>query len=167
MVTEVDNVIYNVVILNRNNIQTLKKGDLLRSSKNTAGKFYVEDIRINSDLALVINEQNIRFGYSIDEFINNYVYLKKVENEVIDKEISTILAEKNTKKNNVDHPEHYQVFKDKSGIEPIDIARHLDFDLGNAIKYILRAGNKGNAVEDLNKAIWYIKDKIKMLENEV
>lgn len=167
MVTEVDNVIYNVVVLNRNNIQTLKKGDLLRSSKNTAGKFYVEDIRINSDLALVINEQNIRFGYSIDEFINNYVYLKKVENEVIDKEISTILAEKNTKKNNVDHPEHYQVFKDKSGIEPIDIARHLDFDLGNAIKYILRAGNKGNAVEDLNKAIWYIKDKIKMLENEI
>ena len=167
MVTEVDNVIYNVVVLNRNNIQTLKKGDLLRSSKNTAGKFYVEDIRINSDLALVINEQNIRFGYSIDEFINNYVYLKKVENEVIDKEISTILAEKNTKKNNVDHPEHYQVFKDKSGIEPIDIARHLDFDLGNAIKYILRAGNKGNAIEDLNKAIWYIKDKIKMLENEI
>ena len=167
MVTEVDNVIYNVVVLNRNNIQTLKKGDLLRSSKNTAGKFYVEDIRINSDLALVINEQNIRFGYSIDEFINNYVYLKKVKNEVIDKEISTILAEKNTKKNNVDHPEHYQVFKDKSGIEPIDIARHLDFDLGNAIKYILRAGNKGNAVEDLNKAIWYIKDKIKMLENEI
>lgn len=167
MVTEIDNVIYNVVVLNRNNIQTLKKGDLLRSSKNTAGKFYVEDIRINSDLALVINEQNIRFGYSIDEFINNYVYLKKVENEVIDKEISTILAEKNTKKNNVNHPEHYQVFKDKSGIEPIDIARHLDFDLGNAIKYILRAGNKGNAVEDLNKAIWYIKDKIKMLENEI
>ncbi len=167
MVTEVDNVIYNVIVLNRNNIQILKKGDLLRSSKNTAGKFYVEDIRINSDLALVINEQNIRFGYSIDEFINNYVYLKKVENEVIDKEISTILAEKNTKKNNVDHPEHYQVFKDKSGIEPIDIARHLDFDLGNAIKYILRAGNKGNAVEDLNKAIWYIKDKIKMLENEI
>lgn len=167
MVTEVDNVIYNVIVLNRNNIQILKKGDLLRSSKNIAGKFYVEDIRINSDLALVINEQNIRFGYSIDEFINNYVYLKKVENEVIDKEISTILAEKNTKKNNVDHPEHYQVFKDKSGIEPIDIARHLDFDLGNAIKYILRAGNKGNAVEDLNKAIWYIKDKIKMLENEI
>lgn len=167
MVTEVDNVIYNVIVLNRNNIQILKKGDLLRSSKNTAGKFYVEDIRINSDLALVINEQNIRFGYSIDEFINNYVYLKKVKNEVIDKEISTILAEKNTKKNNVDHPEHYQVFKDKSGIEPIDIARHLDFDLGNAIKYILRAGNKGNAVEDLNKAIWYIKDKIKMLENEI
>lgn len=167
MVTEVDNIIYNVIVLNRNNIQILKKGDLLRSSKNTAGKFYVEDIRINSDLALVINEQNIRFGYSIDEFINNFVYLKKVENEVIDKEISTILAEKNTKKNNVDHPEHYQVFKDKSGIEPIDIARHLDFDLGNAIKYILRAGNKGNAVEDLNKAIWYIKDKIKMLENEI
>lgn len=167
MVTEVDNVIYNVIVLNRNNIQILKKGDLLRSSKNIIGNFYIKNIDISLDLVSIYNEEGIVFDYSIDEFINNYVYLKKVENEVINKEISTILAEKNTKKNNVDHPEHYQVFKDKSGIEPIDIARHLDFDLGNAIKYILRAGNKGNAVEDLNKAIWYIKDKIKILENEI
>ena len=78
----------------------------------------------------------------------------------------------------INHPSHYTWLKDKVGIEVIDITRHLDFDLGNAIKYILRAGKKPiistenininkAAIQDLNKAIWYINDKIKMLENEI
>ena len=53
----------------------------------------------------------------------------------------------------------------------IDIVRWLDFDLGNAIKYILRAGHKEDSsmsiidktIEDLEKAIWYLQDKIKTL----
>lgn len=75
---------------------------------------------------------------------------------------------------NVNHPPHYTWLKDKCGIEVIDITRHMDFDLGNAIKYILRSGhkeessmtNKEKEIEDLKKAIWYLNDKIKMLENE-
>ena len=87
---------------------------------------------------------------------------------------------KNNKKeyDPVNHPPHYNWLKDKCGVEVIDIARHLDFDLGNAIKYILRAGKKPiiskenininkAAIQDLQKAIWYINDKIKMLENEI
>lgn len=76
---------------------------------------------------------------------------------------------------NVNHPPHYTWLKDKCGIEVIDITRHMDFCLGNAIKYILRAGHKKDAslsdnqkeVEDLKKAIWYIKDRIKQLEGDV
>ena len=78
----------------------------------------------------------------------------------------------------VNHPSHYTWLKDKCGIEVIDITRHLDFDLGNAIKYILRAGRKPiinenlsddflrAAIQDLKKALFYINDKINMLENE-
>ena len=74
----------------------------------------------------------------------------------------------------VDHPRHYSYLKELCGIEVIDITRHLDFDLGNAIKYILRSGhkeessmtNKEKEIEDLQKAVWYLNDKIKMLENE-
>lgn len=66
------------------------------------------------------------------------------------------------KKNNVDHPTHYT--SHKSGIECIQIIKHMDFLLGNAMKYIWRAENKNNTVEDLQKAIWYIQEKIKMLE---
>ena len=79
---------------------------------------------------------------------------------------------------NVSHPSHYTWLKDKCGIEVIDVTRHLDFDLGNAIKYILRAGRKPiinenlsddflrAAIQDLKKALFYINDKIDMLENE-
>ena len=74
----------------------------------------------------------------------------------------------------VDHPSHYTWLKELCGIEVIDITRHMDFDLGNAIKYILRSGHKKDSslsdkdktIEDLNKAIWYIKDKINMIKNE-
>lgn len=74
---------------------------------------------------------------------------------------------------NVNHPSHYTWLKDKCGIEVIDIVRHMDFCLGNSIKYILRAGHKQDAsltnkqkeIEDLKKAVWYIEDRIKQLEN--
>lgn len=77
------------------------------------------------------------------------------------------------KNDNVNHPPHYTWLKDKCGIEVIDITRHMDFCLGNAIKYILRAGRKKDAslsnnqkeIEDLEKAIWYIKDRIIQLKH--
>lgn len=72
----------------------------------------------------------------------------------------------------VNHPSHYTWLKDACGIEVIDITRHLDFDIGNAVKYLLRAGRKSEngyddkqkAIEDLQKAVWYINDKIKALQ---
>ena len=75
---------------------------------------------------------------------------------------------------NVNHPPHYTSLKDKCGIEVIDITRHMDFDLGNVVKYVLRQGlkseegmsNKEKAIEDLKKARWYLDDKIKILEGE-
>lgn len=76
------------------------------------------------------------------------------------------------KKDNVNHPSHYTAHP--SGVECIDIVRHYCFAVGNAIKYLWRAGLKGDAymtpkekeIEDLNKAIWYIKDRIETLKKE-
>lgn len=59
----------------------------------------------------------------------------------------------------VNNPKHYT--SHPSGIECIEITRHMGFCLGNAVKYIWRADLKGNDVEDLRKAIWYIEDEIK------
>ena len=58
----------------------------------------------------------------------------------------------------VDHPAHYKGYQVE--VECIDIVRHLPFDLGNAVKYIWRAGKKGNNKmdEDLHKARWYLRD---------
>lgn len=74
-----------------------------------------------------------------------------------------------TKKDNVNHPKHYT--SDPSGIECIDITRHRNFNIGNAIKYLWRAGLKEDKdrklidkqVEDLNKAVWYLVDEIHRL----
>lgn len=72
------------------------------------------------------------------------------------------------KEDNVNHPSHYTWLKKLCGIEVLDITRHLDFNTGNAVKYLLRAGRKDpkKTIEDLEKAIFYIKDKINMLKNE-
>lgn len=78
------------------------------------------------------------------------------------------MASKN-KNNQVNHPKHYT--SDPSGIECIDITRHRNFNIGNAIKYLWRAGLKEDKdrklidkqVEDLNKAVWYLVDEIHRL----
>ena len=64
----------------------------------------------------------------------------------------------------VNQPSHYT--SHPSGIECIEITRHHDFAIGNAIKYLWRAGlkNSDNEVQDLEKAAWYIQDKIKQLK---
>ena len=60
----------------------------------------------------------------------------------------------------VNHPKHYT--EHPSGVECIDITKHMNFCLGNATKYIWRADLKENAIEDLEKAIWYIRTEIDM-----
>jgi hypothetical protein len=64
----------------------------------------------------------------------------------------------------VNHPSHYTGHP--SGIECIQITEHMDFCVGNAVKYLWRAGLKHNAVEDLEKAKWYIDRKLKQIKNQ-
>lgn len=64
----------------------------------------------------------------------------------------------------VNHPAHYTGHP--SGIECIQITRWMNFNMGNVIKYVWRAGNKGNALEDLKKARWYLDDEIKRREGQ-
>jgi hypothetical protein len=58
----------------------------------------------------------------------------------------------------VNHPEHYKV----GGIETIDFieAKNLSYNLGNVVKYITRADHKGNKLQDLQKAQWYLNREI-------
>ena len=73
--------------------------------------------------------------------------------------------------NRVNHPSYYQ---DPSGVECITIARHRNFNIGNALKYLWRAGLKEEEglnrvekqIEDLQKAIFYINDEINLLKSK-
>ena len=59
----------------------------------------------------------------------------------------------------VNHPKHYT--SHPSGVECITVTEHMGFNLGNAMKYIWRADLKNDALEDLQKAKWYIEREIK------
>lgn len=69
----------------------------------------------------------------------------------------------NVEKETVNHPSHYNQI---AGIECIDVARHFSFNLGNVIKYVWRAYHKNATIEDLQKAVWYLQDEIKMLQEK-
>jgi hypothetical protein len=58
----------------------------------------------------------------------------------------------------VNFPPHYM--SHPSGVECITITEHMGFCLGNAMKYIWRADEKGSSTEDLKKALWYIQREI-------
>lgn len=81
-------------------------------------------------------------------------------------------TEKKQPTEQVQHPFHYAWLKDLCGVEPIDICRHFDFAIGNALKYLMRKGKvdgdkteKEKRVEDLRKAVFYIQDEIKLLQD--
>ena len=65
-------------------------------------------------------------------------------------------------KDNVNHPSHYKV----GGIETIDFieAKSLSYNLGNVVKYLTRADHKGNKIEDLKKAQWYLNREVSKQE---
>lgn len=97
------------------------------------------------------------FVLSPEEFLEKYKG-EKMENNIIK-------SGKNTEK--VDHPSHYNQGK----IEVIEYIedQKLDFCLGNAVKYISRAGKKdpSKTIEDLHKAIWYLRRKIREIEQDI
>lgn len=70
------------------------------------------------------------------------------------KVIATFTSNKSIKSDMVNHPPHYKA----GGIETIDFieAKNLGYNLGNVVKYVSRADLKGNKLEDLQKAKWYL-----------
>ncbi|MFJ2114164.1 DUF3310 domain-containing protein [Streptomyces sp. NPDC087850] len=66
----------------------------------------------------------------------------------------------------INHPAHYMGFSNSA--EVIDIAEHLGFCRGNAVKYLARAGRKdaSTELEDLKKARWYVERDIRRLEEQ-
>ena len=117
------------------------------------------------------NKRNLMNSWYQRDLMNSWYHCKirmpEYENNV---EQSNESANKKTEQ--VSHPSHYAWLKDLCGVEPLDICRHLDFNTGNAIKYLLRKdkvdGNKTKTekrIEDLRKAVFYIQDEIKLLEH--
>ena len=134
-------------------------------------------VRLDKDTKVdVINSCTIinnRTGKEIPNAMNFYTErIKDLEPLDVDAGDIDEVEETVNIEDKVNHPSHYTWLKDICGIEVIDITRHLDFDLGNAIKYILRAGHKSEegysnidkTIEDLQKAIFYLNDEIELIK---
>lgn len=65
----------------------------------------------------------------------------------------------------VNHPTHYTAHP--SGIEVIRVTEHMNFCLGNVVKYVLRCEHKGAPLEDLKKARWYLDREIQRREENL
>lgn len=83
--------------------------------------------------------------------------------EAADRAVKDLAAAKAAKGDPVKHPSHYT--SHPSGVECLTITRHMNFSLGNAVKYIWRAGLKSkDPVQDLEKAVFYLQDEIRRLQ---
>lgn len=145
----------------------LSKSPVFRQDRLQCGDdcvFLYESTENSSAVIIVLEDQIEKDGVTIFGKFPNVVSAKYFIEADDAKRVETPAIEY------VNHPSHYQI---ESGIEVIDVidafTKELNgvvaFDIGNAIKYILRWKNKGG-VEDLRKAIWYIRHAIEREERE-
>ena len=156
--------------MNKEDIK-VEVGDIVTVNRYPEGNITGELISKNDYCIVVRTPYNgansILYG-NIESIRKNFELSE--EDREICREISAKIKSIDASNDMVNHPSHYT--SHPSGVECIDITRHYCFDVGNAIKYLWRAGlkvekgmtNKAKEIEDLKKAIFYINDRIKMLE---
>lgn len=112
--------------------------------------FAPHEIKLNEDY---LSEEPLSSAQSVD------IRISECEPELADWEVELLTAKA------VHHPSHYADGW-SNGAEVIDITEHLNFNRGNAVKYLARAGRKDEAkeLEDLNKALWYVQREIDRLD---
>lgn len=107
-----------------------------------------------------------------DDEIQNDVLGEQIDLGCIERVAQILARVPDQPSDPVNHPVHYT--SDPSGVECIQITRHRNFNIGNAIKYLWRAGLKQDAdktaqdkqIQDLKKSVWYIQDEIQRLKEE-
>lgn len=121
------------------------------------------------DLIKTIEEKGLFLKRETDAFDNvrfRVSTMPFLEDEEINVPRGTMDSE-----SRVEHPNYYKL---SNGIEVLDIVRDLPFNIGNVVKYVIRAGKKKEAglsdkqkqIEDLEKAKFYLEDAIKQLNKE-
>lgn len=142
-------------------IIVLKQGeDIFSTSPIHAVKAALENVK---DVFLT----NISDSYGITFLVRTTPF--SIDDSIVPEEIvpcGTMESE-----SRVEHPNYYKL---SNGIEVLDIVRDLPFNIGNVVKYVIRAGKKKEAgisdkqkqIEDLEKAKFYLEDAIKQLNKE-
>ena len=135
-------------------VKVVKQQDELEDYEapvGSVGEILEVDCGDEDGLAYLVKSSSFRGGYGVN--IDTW-WLEGDNLELLSNEDQDV----------VNHPKHYT--SDPSGIECIQVTRHRNFNIGNAMKYLWRNGLKDSdaQIQDLRKAIWYIEDEIKRLE---
>ena len=135
--------------------------------------FYIEDMKFASqgDVVKLLQDGTTVVNTSGNQRVTNMRGILNNNRHFI--EIKYTEVKSPVVEDKVNHPKYYT--SHHSGIECIEITRHYCFAIGNAIKYLWRAGlkveegmtDKQKEIEDLEKAIWYIKDRVDQLKKDV
>ena len=127
-----------------------------------------KDIEVSIDTIVTIDGHVTEIAYTLpsDEDASNVsigYFLRNFRNT--GRMIGGLVADDIVEHDAVNHPSHYT--SDPSGVECITITRHRNNNIGNAIKYLWRNGLKecDSNTQDLEKAVYYIKDEIQRLES--
>lgn len=142
------------------------------------GRYYRCNKTINEGDDVAFMADNIYLSKQDNSLVSEDAYLRIYDDEncwqdfeeVTPDVVDTYRRQGKVHEGLVNHPLHYN--SHPSGIECIEIARHYCFSIGNAIKYLWRAGLKQEVgksdvtkeIEDLEKAKWYIDDRINQLK---
>lgn len=96
-----------------------------------------------------------------EEAVNTFMSLERADRIRLLRDTERLRLMNSPSSDNINHPPHYKV----GGIETIDFieAKSLNYNLGNVVKYLTRADHKGNKLEDLQKAQWYLARELKNL----
>jgi hypothetical protein len=145
--------------------KTAKVRMLLRRNPNTKAGAVVELLDCTMQQAhVMLNTQRKMMGIfrSADgTFVVNTPPVSGMENNIVETHFLTTnspITMEEPKPDLVNHPEHYKT----GGIETIDFieAKSLGYNLGNVVKYITRSDHKGDRLQDLQKAQWYLNREI-------
>ena len=140
---------------------------LLRRNPNTKAGAVVETIDCTMQQAhVMLNTQRKQMGiirqkdgtYKPKERMQSSVEIPATDGTLNIVETHFPITMEELQPDPVNHPWHYKV----GGIETIDFieAKNLSYNLGNVVKYITRADHKGNKLQDLQKAQWYLNREI-------
>lgn len=103
-------------------------------------------------------------GQHVWDAVNDAIYCPVIDCDCVSKNQSDLYTKDSADDDPVNHPSHYTMYH---GLEIIDLTEQMNFNKGNAVKYIARAGFKGGPekeVEDLEKAQWYISRELERIK---
>ena len=153
----------------------LNKSDTIRNvlqvKPNIKAQLLAEKLKVDSSLIYMLRKELIpNFEYalaigkskSLDDAYDEVTKADTLDYDDMEYSPHVNVTHTAIEHDPVNHPNHYTV----GGIETIDFieAKGLNYNLGNVVKYMTRADHKGNKVEDLQKALWYLNRELQNLQ---